>query len=162
MDGFPIPVAHGARSFDRWLADIARIGKGGNDRYFYGVRMMMVINHQGVATGWALAAGNVQSAGAELLFSTRAGVPGIQGPRDAQTRQPKVPPPMDWMVMLPSCGAASQKPILTDSGFRGEDRRAHWATAYGVHVCPLPTAAPRAQRRWWSAARTWSKRPLHT
>ena len=30
MDGFPSPVAHGARSFSPgWLADIARIGKGG-------------------------------------------------------------------------------------------------------------------------------------
>jgi hypothetical protein len=30
MDGFPIPVAHGARSFHPgWLADIARIGTGG-------------------------------------------------------------------------------------------------------------------------------------
>jgi hypothetical protein len=48
MDGFPIPVTHGARSFTPgWLADIARIGKGGNDRYCYGVRMMMVINQQG-------------------------------------------------------------------------------------------------------------------
>jgi hypothetical protein len=60
MDGFPIPVAHGARSFNSgWLADIARIGKGGNDRYVYGVRMLMVINPHGVATGWALASGNV-------------------------------------------------------------------------------------------------------
>jgi hypothetical protein len=34
MDGFPIPVAHGARSFHPgWFANIARIGKGGNDRY---------------------------------------------------------------------------------------------------------------------------------
>jgi hypothetical protein len=57
MDGFPIPVARGARSFHPgWLAGIARIGKGGNDRYFYGVRMVMVVNQSGVATGWALAA----------------------------------------------------------------------------------------------------------
>ena len=56
MDGFPIPVAHGARSFHPgWFADIARIGKGGNDRYFYGVRMMLVISCRGVATGWAVA-----------------------------------------------------------------------------------------------------------
>ena len=49
MDGLPIPVAHGARSFHPgWLADIARSGKGGNDRYFYGVRLMMVVNQQGV------------------------------------------------------------------------------------------------------------------
>ena len=35
MDGFPIPIARGARSFHPgWLADIARVGKGGNDRYF--------------------------------------------------------------------------------------------------------------------------------
>jgi hypothetical protein len=84
MDGFPIPVAHGARSFSPgWLADIARIGKGGNDRYFYGVRLMMVINQNGMATGWALASGNVQERWvAELLCSTRAGVPGVQGPLD--------------------------------------------------------------------------------
>jgi hypothetical protein len=45
MDGFPIPIAHRARSFTSgWLADIARIGKGGNARYVYGVRMMLVVN----------------------------------------------------------------------------------------------------------------------
>jgi hypothetical protein len=71
MDGYPIPVAHGARSFHPgWFADIARIGKGGNDRYFDGVRMLMVISGRGVATGWALAAGNVQERWvAELLQS---------------------------------------------------------------------------------------------
>src|SRR5207247_2106543 len=30
---------------------------------------------------------------------------------------------------------------------------APWANAYGVQVCPLSTIAPRAKRRWWSAAR---------
>ncbi len=61
MDGFPMPVAHGARSFHPgWLAAIARSGKGGNDRYCYGVRMMLVVTQQGVATGWALASGHVQ------------------------------------------------------------------------------------------------------
>jgi hypothetical protein len=155
LDGFPIPVAHGARSFNPgWLADIARIGKGGNDRYFYGVRMMMVINQNGVATGWALAAGNVQERWvAELLFSTRAGVPGVQGPLDATGQKPKVTPPAEWMASVPSGGAVSHKPILSDCGFRGDDWLAHWATAYGVQVCPLPKAAPRAQRCWLSSAR---------
>jgi hypothetical protein len=61
MDGFPLPIAHGARSFHPgWLADIARIGKGGKDRYVYGVRMMMVLNPEGGATGWTRASGNVQ------------------------------------------------------------------------------------------------------
>jgi len=82
MDGFPLPVAHGARSFKPgWLADIARIGTGGNDRDCSGVRRMMVSNQHRVATGWALASGNVQERWvAALLFRTRAG-----GPRGART-----------------------------------------------------------------------------
>jgi len=155
MDGFPIPVAHGARSFHPgWLADIARIGKGGNDRYFYGVRMMMVLNQHGVATGGALASGHVQERWvAAWLFSTRAGVPGVQGPLDDTGHKPKVTPPEEWMAVVPSAGAASTKPILSDGGLRGDDWLAHWATAYGAQVCPLAKAAPRAERRWWSAAR---------
>jgi hypothetical protein len=155
MDGFPIPVAHGARSFNPgWLADIARIGKGGNDRYFYGVRMIMVTNQDGIAMGWALAAGNVQERWvAELLFSLRAGVPGGHGPLDDTGHKPKVKPPKEWMATVPSGGAASNKPILSDCGFRGDEWLTHWAQAYGAQVCPLPKAAPRAQRRWWSAAR---------
>jgi hypothetical protein len=91
MDGFPMPVAHGARSFTPgWWADIARIGKGGHDRYCYGVRLMLVIKQHGVATGGALASGNVQERWvAELLFSTRAGVPGVQGPLDEKGQQPR-------------------------------------------------------------------------
>ena len=155
MDGFPMPVAHGARSFHPgWLADIARIGQGGNDRYFYGVRMMMVVNQQGVATGWALASGNGQERWvAEGLFSTRAGVPGGQSPLDETGQKPKVTPPEEWLAAVPSGGAASQKPILSDGGFRGDEWLAHWAKAYGVQVCPLPKTAPRAHRRWWSSAR---------
>lgn len=43
MDCTPVPVARGARSFHPgWLADIARIGKGGNDRYFYGLHRLLV------------------------------------------------------------------------------------------------------------------------
>ncbi len=53
MDCAPIPIARGARSFHPgWLADIARIGKGGNDRYFYGLHLLLVVSASGVATGW--------------------------------------------------------------------------------------------------------------
>jgi hypothetical protein len=155
MDGFPIPIARGARSFrPGWLAGIARVGKGGNDRYFYGVRMMMVISQSGVATGWALAAGNVQERWvAELLFSTRAGRPQVQGPLAPATHQPLVTPPREWMAPVPRSGAASNKPIMTDSGFRGDAWLVHWAEAYGVHVYPLPKGAAPAERRRWSAVR---------
>jgi hypothetical protein len=148
-------VAHGARSFSPgWLADIARLGKGGKDRYCYGVRKLMVINQSRVATGWALASGNVQECwAAELLFSNRAGMPGVQGPLDDKGHKPKLQPPEEWMAPVPSGGDASNKPILSDCGFRGDDWLAHWAQAYGAQVYPLPKAAPRAQRCWLSSAR---------
>ena len=90
---------------------------------------------------------------AELLFSTRAGRPQLQSPLDPQTHQPTVPPPSDWMAPVPSCRAASNKPVMTDSGFRGDDWLQHWATAYGVQVLPPPKQAARAARHWWSAMR---------
>ena len=90
---------------------------------------------------------------AELLFSSRAGLPGVQGPLDDTGQNPKVTPPEEWMAAVPSGGAASKKPILSDAGFRGDDWLAHWAKAYGVQVCPLPKAAPRATRHWLSAVR---------
>ena len=96
------------------------MGKGGNDRYGYGVRMMVVLNHHGGATGCALAAGNVQERWvAELpCSSTRAGGP---GPLDPKTHQPTETPPTEWMAVWPSCGAPSPRPILSDCGFRGEE-----------------------------------------
>src|SRR5512142_3166290 len=53
MDCVPVPLARGARSFHPgWLADIARIGKGGNERYFYGLHLLLVVSAKSVATGW--------------------------------------------------------------------------------------------------------------
>ena len=54
---------------------------------------------------------------------------------------------------MPSGGAVSTKPILSDCGFRGDDWLTHWAKAYGAQVWPLSKAAPRAERRWLSSAR---------
>jgi hypothetical protein len=71
-----------ARAFHPgWLADIARAGKGGNDRYFYGLHLLLVGSGSGAATGWTLAAGNIQDRWlAELLLSSRAGQPQLTGP----------------------------------------------------------------------------------
>src|SRR5215510_8890731 len=85
--------------------------------------------------------------------STSAGVPGVQGPLDDKGHKPKVTPPEEWMAAVPSGGAASKKPILSDGGFRGDAWLAQWAQAYGVQVCPLPKAAPRATRHWLSSVR---------
>ena len=155
LAGFPIPMAHGARSFHPGgLYDIARIGTGGTDRSFYGVRMLLVMRRSGGATGWGLAAGNGQERWlAEFLCSARAGRPPLRGPLHPETQPPTVTPPTEWMAPGHSCGHASHTPVMTDSGFRGADGRAQWATAYGVPGCPPTRQASRRQRRWWSAVR---------
>jgi hypothetical protein len=155
LDGFPIPLAQGARSFPPGgLYDIARLGTGGTDRYVSGVRLLRAIRCSGGATGWVLAAGNVPERWlAELLCSARAGRPQLRGPLHPKTHPPTVTPPTEWMAPVQRCGHASHQPVMVDSGFRGEDWRAHWATAYGVQVCPPMPQASRRQRRWWSAGR---------
>ena len=155
MDGVPMPVAHGARSFTPgWLADIARLGQGGPDRSCYGVRLLMGSPHQGVATGWALASGHVQERWvAEWLCSPRAGVPGVHGPLDDTGPKPQGTPPAEGMAAVPSGGAASKQPILSAGGVRGDDGLAHGAKAYGVQGCPLPKTAPRATRHWVRSVR---------
>jgi hypothetical protein len=90
---------------------------------------------------------------AELLCSTRAGLPGVQGPLDEKGPKPQGQPPAEWLAAVPSGGPASKRPILSDCGFRGDAWLAHWANAYGVQVCPLPKAAPRATRHWLSSVR---------
>jgi hypothetical protein len=112
MDCVPVPIARGARSFHPgWLEDIARIGKGGNDRYFYGLHLLLVISRSGVVTGWTLAAGNVQDRWlAELLLSSRAGSTQLSGPQDQGPE-----PPTDWVGPAQSCGAARHCPILPTS-----------------------------------------------
>ena len=155
LDGCPLPVAPGARSCTPgWWAAMARIGQGGHDRSCSGVRLLMVLHQPGGATGWALASGHVQARwGAALLCRTRAGGPGVHGPRAAQTHHPTVTPPTAWMAVWPSAGAVSPKPLLSESGFRGEDGRTHGAAASSAHGGPRSQAAPQAQRRWGRSAR---------
>ena len=114
--------------------------------------MMMVINQEGVATGGALASGHAQERWvAAWLCSSRAAGPGVQGPGDHKGRNeaPKTPP-KEWMAAVPSGGAASHKPLLSDGGVRGDDWLAHWAKVYGCAgppgvqsraSCPAPLVA---------------------
>jgi hypothetical protein len=127
MDCVPVPIARGARSFHPgWLADIARIGKGGNDRYFYGLHLLLVVSASGVATGWTLAAGNIQDRWlAELLLSSRAGQPQLTGPQ-TDDGTPRLAPPSDWIGPVQSCGRWRDCPLLADLGYAGADWHQHW------------------------------------
>ncbi len=155
FDGVPVPVARGARSFHPgWFADIARRGKGGNDRYFYGLRLLLVLNTSGVAGAWTMASGNVQERWlAELLLSSQAGCPQLLGPHDPVTGQPTIDVPQEWVGPVQSCGQASGKPKMTDTGFVGAEWLRHWAREYHAEVIPKPKGAPRELGQWFSRLR---------
>jgi hypothetical protein len=155
LDGVPVPVARGARSFHPgWFADIARVGKGGNDRYFYGLRLLLVLSSSGVAGAWTMASGNVQERWlAELLWSAQAGCPQLLGPHDPQTGEPELTAPEEWVGPVQSCGTASGKPKLADTGFVGKEWLEHWARDYGATVVPKPKGASAELSRWFGSLR---------
>jgi hypothetical protein len=154
MDCAPVPIARGARSFHPgWLAGVAHIGKGGNDRYFYGVHLLLVVSSRAVATGWTLAAGNVQDRWlAELLLSSRAGRPQLAGPA-AATGAPRLDPPTDWMGPSLSCGRGRHCPIVADLGYSGADWQHHWAVDYDARVLTPPENERHRARVWFSSLR---------
>jgi len=154
LDCAPVPVARGARSFHPgWLVDLARIGKGGNDRFFYGLHLLLAVSTQGMVTGWTLAAGNVQDRWlAELLLSSRAGTPQLIGP-PATTGLPRLAPPSDWVGPPQSCGQQRQCPIIADLGYCGADWQQHWNASYGALVLTPPVHERHKARVWFSSLR---------
>ena len=151
MDAVPVPVAHGARAFHPgWLADIARIGKGGNDRFFFGLHLLLISSSSGLATGWVLGAGNIQDRWlAEGLLSARAGCPQLAGSGASHLR-----PPSDWMGPTQGSGTASSRPLVADAGFTGPLWHGHWQDDYGAQIVTPPEGAvPRPIARWFSGVR---------
>jgi hypothetical protein len=155
MDEVPVRLAHGARSFHpRRLAEIARIGQGGTDRYFYGLHLLLVVSRTGLATGWTLGAANVSERWlAELLLSSRAGCPQLTGPCRPQTEQPRLDPPADWVGPVQGAGTRSGKLLVADLGFNGADWATHWAADYGTTVITPPEGAPEPAIRWLRSLR---------
>jgi hypothetical protein len=154
MDCAPVPIARGARSFHPgWLADIARVGKGGNERYFYGLHLLLVVSASSVATGWTLAAGNVQDRWlAELLLSSRAGTPQLSGPSLTDGSR-CLPAPSDWVGPVQSSGSRTGMPILADLGYGGADWQQHWREDYDARVLTPPECERHLARRWFSSLR---------
>jgi len=151
LDCVPVRVAHGSRSFHAgWLADIAAIGKGGNDRYFYGLHLLLVVSASGLPTGWTLAAGNVQDRWlAELLLSARVGQAQLTGPLKP-TGEPLVEPPTAWVGPTQSCGTNQHRLLIADPGYAGQFWREHWATDYAAQIVTLPS---ETDPPWFSALR---------
>jgi hypothetical protein len=118
------------------------------------VRLVLVLSRSGVAGAWTMAAGNVQERWlAELLLSAQAGCPQLLGPHDPETGQPAIDVPEEWVGPVQSCGKASGKPKMTDTGFVGEEWLRHWARDYGATVIPKPKGASAELSRWFGSLR---------
>jgi hypothetical protein len=154
MDCVPVPIARGARSFHPgWLADMARNGKGGNEHYFYGLHLLLVVSAQGVATGWTLASGNVQDRWlAELLLSARQQRPQLTGPLGPRN-PPRPLPPTDWLGPVQSCGRNTGRPVVADQGYDGQDWLAHWTLDYDAQVITKPAPESGLSTTWFSSLR---------
>jgi hypothetical protein len=154
IDCVPVRIASGARAFGhKRLAEIARTGKGGTERFFYGCRLLLAVTPSGLATGWTMASGNVQDRWlAELLFSARAGCPQLgRPPTPPAGNRPK--PPTEWVGPVQSCGRAFGGPMVADQGYYGANWDSHWTSHYGVHVLTKPFAKPQSVGRWFSSLR---------
>lgn len=154
MDCAPVPIARGVRSFHKgWLADIARIGKGGNDRYFYGLHLLLTVSSSSAVSGWTLAAGNIQDRWlTELLLSSRAGLTQLSGPAKADGA-PRLEPPTNWIGPAQRCGRRRNCPILADLGYNGPDWYQHWLHDYGTEVLTPPVCERHHARLWFSSIR---------
>ena len=154
MDCVPIAVAKGARSFHPGhMPDSAKVGKGGNDRFFYGLHLLLVVSANGSATGWVLASGNIQDRWlAEALLSTRAGASELRGPL-GDDGSPRLEPPSDWIGPVQSCGQAQGKLILADLGYSGDDWQRHWQGDYQATVLTPPVCERHSARLWYSSTR---------
>lgn len=151
MDAVPVPVAHGSRSFHPgWLADIARLGHGGTDQYFFGLHLLLIASASGLATGWILGAGNIQDRWlAEALLSARAGRPQLAGSGAAHLR-----PPTDWLGPVQASGRTSPRPLVADAGFTGPRWHRHWQLDYATQVVTPPDGLiPDGTQRWFSGVR---------
>lgn len=144
LDGVPVPVMRRCRGErHRLFGDEAGVGRGGTDReWYYGMRLLTVVNSQGLITGFVLGAASTDErwlADAVLRWrvTPQAPAPSVEdlnpylGPwrRRDQRRGPTGPLGSRWSAGLPS-GLL----VLADLGFRGAAWQTHWRDHYGVLV----------------------------
>jgi DDE family transposase len=137
LDATAAPVRNVKRRGGGWLAEYVTRGWSNRLGWYEGFHLLVAATPDGVITGYGVGPADAKDQPlAETFFAARA------------TADPR----------LPTVGRPSLEPYLTDSGFIGAERHAHWLAAYGAHViCPPYRSAkrnwPRALRRWLASRR---------
>ena len=137
LDATAAPVRNVKRRGGGWLPEYVTCGWSGRLGWYEGFHILVAATPKGVITGYGVGPADAKDQPlAEGFFAARA------------TGDPR----------LPTAGRATRAPYLTDSGFIGAQRHAHWLAAYGAHViCPPYRSAtrnwPKALRRWLAGHR---------
>ncbi len=137
LDGVPVPLMRRCRgNRHRCFANEAAIGVGGSDRdYYYGVKLLTVVNNHGLITGFVLAPANTEERWlAEALLRWRAFAdappPCVA---DLEAVLPKWRPsrgrrcgPTGPIAPATGVGRATAPLYLADLGFAGQHWQPHW------------------------------------
>jgi hypothetical protein len=164
MDGVAVPLMRRCRGGrHRLFAAEAGFGRGGADKdWFYGVKLLAVVNEAGLVTGFAVGpAGTEERWLAEALFRWRR-YPEAPEPDAAELERALGPShrkgggragPTGPIRPRQAAGRASALPCLGDLGYRGARWAAHWRRDYGATVLTKADYANPAGRAWLSGLR---------
>jgi hypothetical protein len=141
VDGVPVPLLRRCRGVrHRCFANEAAIGVGGSDRdFYYGVKLLSVVNGHGLITGFVFGPANTEERWlAEALLRWRA-FPDAPPPclEDLEAILPKWRPsrgrrrgPTGPIAPATGVGCATAPLYLGDLGFAGEVWQRHWLLDY--------------------------------
>jgi hypothetical protein len=144
MDGVPIPLMQRCRGErHRLFGQEAAVGRGGSDRsWYYGLRLLDVIDNRGVITGFVLGPATTEERWlAEALLCWRSD-PTAPAPTaedldgvlsTSHMRGGRVGPTGPIRSRY-GAGRPSRLPIISDRGFRGSSWERHWREDYGAQV----------------------------
>jgi hypothetical protein len=145
LDGVPVPLMRRCRGDrHRGFANEAAIGRGGSDRdYYYGVKLLTVVNSQGLITGFVLGPANTEERWlGEALLRWRAFPQALPPrledladvlPRDHPNRGKRCGP-SGPITPATGVGHATAACYLADLGFAGRVWQAHWHLDYQAIV----------------------------
>jgi hypothetical protein len=168
VDGVPVPLMRRCRGRHHLLGDAAAVGRGGSDHdFYYGMKLWVVVNSQGLITGWVAGPANTEERWlAEAVLRWRC-LPSAPPPSAAQApwlERPHHGParrvgPTGPVGPRQAAGQATTNCYISDLGLAGRAWQLHWYEAYGAHVLtkadyrPLPWPDRAVATRWLAGLR---------
>ena len=137
LDTSGVPVRNVKRRGHSWMGGLANIGWCTRMGWYYGFRLLISVNPEGMITGYGFGEGSAKEQPlTEVMLALRS------------QAQP----------LIPSVGRAAQGYYIADTGFAGRARHKRWKQKYGAEVITQPQSNSRHQwpkewRRWLHSLR---------